>query len=97
MKRQRRHRGYWAGAAGMITGIVVIGAFVRTSRREDISHGVLHLFVCVVGLFAYYSLVVDRTAIHAGDRIFYLSHYLYWILRRLEQRRAVPGVGPYRR
>ena len=71
---------YWAGAAGMVTGIVVIGAFLRTSRREDISHGVLHLLVCVVGLFAYYSLVVDRTAIHAGDRIFYLSHYLYWIL-----------------
>jgi hypothetical protein len=38
------------------------------------------LFVCVIGLFAYYSLVVDRTAIHAGDRVFYLSHYLYWIL-----------------
>jgi bacteriorhodopsin len=34
----------------------------------------------VIGLFAYYSLVVDRTAIHAGDRVFYLSHYLYWIL-----------------
>ena len=71
---------YWAGAAGMATGIVVIAAFLRSSRREDVSHGVLHLLVCVVGLFAYYSLVVDRTAIHAGDRIFYLSHYLYWIL-----------------
>ncbi len=64
----------------MVTGIVVIGAFLRTSRREDVSHGVVHLLVCVVGLFAYYSLVVDRTAIHAGDRVFYLSHYLYWIV-----------------
>lgn len=71
---------YWAGAAGMVTGIVVIGAFLRASRREDVSHGVLHLLVCVVGLFAYYSLVVDRTAIHAGDPVFYLSHYLYWIV-----------------
>jgi bacteriorhodopsin len=71
---------YWAGVVGMAVGIAVIGAFLRTSRREDISHGVLHLVVCVIGLFAYYSLVVDRTAIHVGDRIFYLSHYLYWIL-----------------
>ena len=61
-------------------GIAAIGAFLRSSRREDVSHGVVHLFVCVVGLFAYYRLGVDRTAIHAGDRIFYLSHYLYWIL-----------------
>ncbi len=70
----------WAGVAGMACGIAVIGAFLRSSRREDVSHGVANLFVCVVGLFAYYSLVADRTAIHAGDRIFYLSHYLYWIL-----------------
>jgi bacteriorhodopsin len=71
---------YWTGVVGMAGGIAVIGAFLRTSRREDVSHGVVHLFVCVIGLFAYYSLVVDRTAIHVGDRIFYLSHYLYWIL-----------------
>jgi bacteriorhodopsin len=71
---------YWAGVAGMAGGIAVIGAFLRSSRREDVSHGVVHLVVCVIGLFAYYSLVVDRTAIHADDRVFYLSHYLYWIL-----------------
>lgn len=71
---------YWVGVAGMAVGVLVIGAFLRSSRREDVSHGVMHLLVCVIGLFAYYSLVVDRTAIHAGDRVFYLSHYLYWIL-----------------
>ena len=71
---------YWAGVVGMAVGIAVLGAFLRSSRREDVSHGVLHLAVCVVGLFAYYSLVVDRTAIHVGDRVFYLSHYVYWIL-----------------
>lgn len=71
---------YWAGVVGMAGGIALTGAFLRTSRREDISHGVLHLVVCVAGLFAYYSLVVDRTAVHVSDRVFYLSHYLYWIL-----------------
>jgi bacteriorhodopsin len=64
----------------MALGFVVICGFLRSSRREDISHGVVHLLVCVTGLFAYYSLVVDRTAVHSGDRTFYLSHYLYWIL-----------------
>lgn len=71
---------YWGGVVGMAVGIAVIGGFLRSSRREDVSHGVLHLAVCVIGLFAYYSLVVDRTAIHVDDRVFYLSHYIYWIL-----------------
>ena len=71
---------YWGGVVGMALGIAVIGGFLRSSRREDVSHGVLHLAVCAIGVFAYYSLVVDRTAVHAGDRVFYLSHYVYWIL-----------------
>lgn len=71
---------YWGGVVGMAVGIAAIGGFLRSSRREDVSHGVLHLAVCGIGVFAYYSLVVDRTAIHVGDRVFYLSHYVYWIL-----------------
>lgn len=48
---------------------------MRSSRREDVGHGVLHLIVCVVGVFAYVSFLADRSAFHvAADRSFYLSH-----------------------
>lgn len=65
---------------GMVTGIAVIATVLRRSRREDVSHGVLHLLACVMGLFAYVSFVVDRAAVHLDDRSFYVSHYVYWLL-----------------
>ncbi len=71
---------HWAGVLGMLVGIGVIAGVLRRSRREDISHGVLHLFACVIGLFAYISFLADRTAVHVDDRSFYVSHYAYWLL-----------------
>lgn len=71
---------HWAGVIGMLLGIGVIAGVLRRSRREDVSHGVLHLFACVIGLFAYVSFLVDRTAVHVDDRSFYVSHYAYWLL-----------------
>ena len=71
---------HWVGVLGMLTGIVVIAGVLRRSRREDISHGVLHLLACVIGLFAYISFLADRTAVHVDDRSFYVSHYVYWLL-----------------
>ncbi len=71
---------HWIGVAGMVTGIAVIASVLRRSRREDVSHGVLHLLACVIGLFAYVSFVVDRTAVHVDGRSFYVSHYVYWLL-----------------
>ncbi len=68
------------GVVGMLTGIAVIGSVLRRSRREDVSHGVLHLLACVIGLFAYISFLFDRTAVHIDDRSFYVSHYVYWLL-----------------
>lgn len=70
----------WAGVLGMLVGIGVIAGVLRRSRREDISHGVLHLFACVIGTFAYVSFLVDRTAVHIDDRSFYVSHYVYWLV-----------------
>lgn len=71
---------HWVGMVGMVTGIAVIASVLRRSRREDVSHGVLHLLACVIGLFAYISFIVDRTAVHIDDRSFYVSHYVYWLL-----------------
>lgn len=70
----------WIGVGGMAAGAATIGTLTLKSRREDVSHGVLHLFVCLVGLFAYVSFVVDRTAVHVDGRSFYVSHYVSWIL-----------------
>ena len=70
----------WVGVVGMLLGISVIAGVLRQSRREDISHGVLHLFACVIGLVAYISFLADRTAVHVDDRSFYVSHYVYWLL-----------------
>ncbi len=70
----------WLGVLGMLMGIGVIASVLRRSRREDVSHGVLHLFACVTGLFAYVSFLADRTAVHVGDRSFYVSHFVYWLL-----------------
>ncbi len=71
---------HWIGVGGMAAGAAAIGALTLKSRREDVSHGILHLFVCLVGLFAYVSFVVDRTAVHVDGRSFYVSHYVSWIL-----------------
>ncbi len=71
---------HWTGVAGMLTGIAVIASVLRRSRREDVSHGVLHLLACVIGLFAYISFLVDRTAVHVDGRSFYVAHYVYWLL-----------------
>ncbi len=70
----------WIGAVGMAGGAAIIGGVTLRSRREDVSHGVLHVFVCLVALFAYLSFLFDRTAVHIGDRSFYVSHYLSWVL-----------------
>ncbi len=71
---------HWLGAGGMAGGALAIGALTLKSRREDVSHGVLHLFVCLVALFAYVSFIADRTAVHIDGRSFYFSHFLCWIL-----------------
>lgn len=71
---------HWLGAAGMAIGAAVIGGVTLKSRREDVSHGVLHLFVCLIGLFAYVSFIFDRTAVHVDGRSFYVSHFVSWIL-----------------
>lgn len=71
---------HWLGAAGMAGGAAVLGGLTLKSRREDVSHGVLHLFVCLVALFAYVSFIVDRTAVHVDGRSFYLSHFVCWII-----------------
>lgn len=64
----------WIGAVGMAGGTAIIGGVSLRSRREDVSHGVLHVFVCLVALFAYLSFLFDRAAVHIGDRSFYASH-----------------------
>ncbi len=71
---------HWLGAAGMAIGAAVIGGITMKSRREDVSHGVLHLFVCLVGLFAYLSFIFDRTAVHVDGRSFFVSHFVSWII-----------------
>lgn len=71
---------HWLGVLGMLMGIGVIVSVLRRSRREDLSHGVLHLFACVTGVFAYVSFLADRTAVDVGDRTFYVSHFVYWLL-----------------
>ncbi len=69
---------HWVGAGGMAIGAAVIGGLTLKSRREDITHGVLHLFVCLIALFAYVSFIFDRAAAHVDGRSFYLPHYVYW-------------------
>ncbi len=67
------------GVVGLLVGVGVIGFVLHKSRREDISHGVLHLFACLVGVFAYVSFLVERTVVHVDDRSFFVSHYVYWL------------------
>lgn len=70
---------HWLGVGGMAAGAAVIGAITLKSRREDVSHGIVHLFVCLVALFAYVSFLFDRGAAHVDGRSFYVAHFLYWI------------------
>ncbi len=69
---------HWLGAGGMAIGAAVIGGVTLKSRREDVSHGILHLFVCLVALFAYVSFIFDRAAAHVDGRSFFVPHYVYW-------------------
>jgi bacteriorhodopsin len=71
---------HWLGAGGLAVGAAVIGGVILKSRREDVSHGVLHLFVCLVALLAYLSFIFDRTAVHIDGRSFYVSHFVSWVL-----------------
>ncbi len=71
---------HWLGAGGMAIGAVVIGGVTLKSRWEDVSHGILHLFVCLVALLAYTSFIFDRAAAHIDGRSFYVPHYVYWVV-----------------
>ena len=71
---------HWLGAGGLAVGAAVIGAVILKSRREDVSHGVLHLFVCLIAMFAYVSFIFDRTAVHVDGRSFYISHFVSWVV-----------------
>lgn len=71
---------HWIGAGGMALAAAVIGGVSLKSRREDVSHGVLHLFVCLLALFAYVSFIFDRAAAHVDGRSFYVGHYVYWVV-----------------
>ena len=71
---------HWLGAGGLAIGAAVIGGVTLKSRREDVSHGVLHVFACLVGLFAYVTFIFDRTAAHIDGRSFYISHFVSWVL-----------------
>ena len=71
---------HWLGAGGLAVGAAVIGGVTLKSRREDVSHGVLHVFACLVALFAYVSFIFDRTGVHIDGRSFYVSHFVSWVL-----------------
>jgi bacteriorhodopsin len=71
---------HWLGAGGMALGAAVIGGVTLKSRREDVSHGVLHLFVTLIALVAYVSFIFDRAAVHVDGHSFYIPHYLYWTI-----------------